>query len=154
MPKGHHPLILPAIAPTESAKKALQLMRAHQRSAIVSFSIGSWHLYEASNVVITLSEDPWALLSDVPETRLVMHVARHGSMAQVTPRTPRAPEGNAVRRGPAPGGRPARTLTMARLKALAVGPRDCYCRIDLKAVIDGRTGGDCPDGHRGTVRCV
>jgi hypothetical protein len=40
------------------------------------------------------------------------------------------------------------------LRTLDAGPKDCYCRVDGQSVVGGRNGADCPDGHRGSVRCV
>jgi hypothetical protein len=40
------------------------------------------------------------------------------------------------------------------LDALQASPQDCYCKVDGKPVPGGKTGSDCPYGHRGSVRCV
>jgi len=149
------PLTLPVIAPAQSARKALLLMRQYERSGVLAFKAGRWWLYEAARVVIALSDDPAVRLEDVRATRPPGLVTRKGSVASIeTAPSARTPRTGVRRLGAALGLAPARGLTAARRRTLGAGPRDCYCRVDLKPVARGRTGGDCPYGHRGSVRCV
>jgi len=151
------PLTLPVIAPAQSARNALLLMRRYERSGVLVFKAGRWWLYEAARVVIALSDDPAARLADIRAVRPPGPVTRTGPVASIANAPPARTVRARVRRpGIAPplGLTRASGLTAARRRTLGAGPRDCYCRIDLKPVVRGRTGGDCPYGHRGSVRCV
>src|SRR5262245_60001460 len=135
-------LTLPLIAATASAREALELMRAHQRSGVIVMAGDGSRLYIAAPVVVTFAADPLARLIDIPASWLPPAVTQSGSEGNVVPAAAMADI----------------TFESDRLDtdiaALSAAPRDCYCRADLKPVAGGRTGGDCPDGHHGTVRCV
>jgi hypothetical protein len=135
-------LVLPLIAATASAREALDLMRVHQRSGVVVMTEDGWRLNTAAHVVVTLADALDAQLIDVPITRLSAEVTPQRDIAHVLPTTAWT-DITFESYGPD-----------TDVAALSAAPRDCYCRVDLKPVGSGRTGGDCPYGHHGTVRCV
>jgi len=146
-------LTLPLIEPAESARDALKLMRKFKRSGVLTLRGGHWWLYDAARIVIALSENPGASLGEVRATKLDAAVSPMGHVASIAMNRPQA---SSRRRGLAVRGTmgAARRLTATMLETLAAGPYDCYCVKDKKPVPGGRTGGDCPYGHRQSVNCV
>ncbi len=151
-------LLLPIVDASAPAIEALRLMREHSLSAVIAHANKRFWLYTASQVVMSLADDYSSRLADVEST-----VELHSQ-----PKRKRLTRSLGLRRD-SPG--------MAKLKEALSGsslqpqgimfavdqnliplleatPKDCYCRVDGKAVAGGTTGADCPDGHRGSVRCI
>jgi len=126
-------------------------MSEYGRSGVLS-DAGGWRLYDAAHVVITLAEDPEAPLSAVPARSVTATLSAGGTVAVLA--TTRGPSvaRRRGRRGVSPAGPGG--IDRAQAQMLSASPRDCYCRVDHKPVAGGRSGGDCPNGHRGSVRCV
>lgn len=130
-------------------------MRKYRRSGVLSAVGGGWRLYDAAHVVITLAENPDAPLSAVAARRVGPGLIIDSTIAVVEIAVAKTAGKRVARRGVSPStGAALPGIDREQARVLAAGPKDCYCRVDLKPVTGGSTGGDCPNGHRGSVRCV
>jgi hypothetical protein len=137
------------------ASFALRLMRARGRSGVIGRGFDGVWLYSAAALVIAIADDPDVRLANVPPTAGVSDFQDLFNFCIVTPRSFERIEepfpGRSLDSGPSP----MQWKTQPALfRSLAASPHDCYCRVDGKPVEGGRTGGDCPYGHDGAVRCV
>lgn len=130
-------------------------MHEYGRSGVLSY-IGGWRLYDAAHVVIALADNPAAPLTAVPASSIAGAVRTDGTVAVLDTAGRTFEDRRRTRRGVSPAtGVALPGIDRERAQVLAAGPRDCYCRVDLKPVAGGSSsGGDCPKGHRGSVRCV
>jgi len=139
---------LPAIEASASARDAFDLMRLQARSGVVAPVGDAYLLYEAPQTVFALAHNAQAMLEDVTPT------------IDLVPSTPRP----GAHPGPARRGRmraataPVRSSSLAADSLLhnrvSAAPRDCYCRVDRKAVKNRKDGDDCPSGHPKSVVCI
>lgn len=143
-------LSLPMLDRTASCEEALAAMKEHGRSGVIVQDRGRFLLYGAGHVVVALADNSTVTLAEIKPTtelrRYRQRKVRGYSIASVrgarflgdmegSPKILFSVEGDL-------------------LDALQASPQDCYCRVDGKPVPGGKTGSDCPEGHRGSVRCV
>ena len=151
LPLPNRELNLPGLDTGATAEDAFLQMQAAGVSGAVALVGGSWRLYEAVDVVLTLAGNRAARLIDVPHAQVLEPVSatEEDAVALVRPNVAKpivfgASRGLAV---------PALRADIELLDRLEAAPRDCYCGVDRKPVRGGVAGGNCPDGHVGSVRC-
>jgi hypothetical protein len=150
-------LLLPVIDASVSALEAMDLMRSHSLSGVIAHKDNKFQLYTASQIVSRLADDRSSRLADVESTELHSRRKRSRTMRSLGLR-PDSPGIAAVKDALAGSSRTPRSVLFSvdasLIPLLEATPRDCYCRVDGKAVVGGTNGGDCPYGHRGSVRCI
>jgi hypothetical protein len=153
-------LRLPLIPRTSSAQDALQLMRARSISGIMAYDPGPrFWLYTAADLVVALATDPDIGLTDIRVARPLklkpgQEVRLRRTMFPALPRPGTEPRRRRLPRLPIEFSVASLVIDASIIPLLEASPLDCYCKEDGKPVVDGKQGGDCPDGHRGSVRCV
>jgi len=141
-------LLLPILDRTTSAKEALGMMKEHGRSGVIVRTGERFWLYGAGHVVLGLANNPTATLAEIEPITELHHYEKAVGYSMASLRAARFP-------GDYEGSHEY-LLSLKRdlLDILQASPQDCYCKVDGKPVPGGKTGSDCPDGHRGSVRCV
>jgi hypothetical protein len=143
-------LSLPILDRTASGEEALAAMKEHGRSGVIVQKGKRFWLYGAGHVVLALADNSTATLAEIePTIELHRHQQRKASgYSTASLRTARFPGDQE--------GSPKILLSVESdlMDILQASPQDCYCKVDGKPVPGGKTGSDCPDGHRGSVRCV
>ena len=142
-------LSLPILDRTASGEEALAAMKEHGRSGVIVQRGERFWLYGAGHVVLALADNSAATLAEIePTTELYPWQRRASGYSMDLLRAARFPgdqEGSS---------KILLSLEGDLLGVLQASPQDCYCKVDGKPVPGGKTGSDCPDGHRGSVRCV
>jgi hypothetical protein len=143
-------LSLPILDRTASGEEALAAMKEHGRSGVIVQRGERFWLYGAGHVVLALADNSGATLADIkPTTELYPYRQNRASGS------PTALLGAARFLGDQDGSpKIVFSLEDDLLDVLQASPQDCYCKVDGKPVPGGKTGSDCPYGHRGSVRCV
>lgn len=145
-------LSLPILDRSASAKEALTAMKEDAKSGVIAHSQGQFWLYSAGQVVVALSENPDVTLAEIQPTKELN--------AQLPPKWKTSAYSiiSARYAGSAELVKGLHDIVFSVERdwfdALQASPQDCYCKVDGKPVAGGATGADCPDGHRGSVRCV
>jgi hypothetical protein len=143
-------LSLPILDRTASGDEALTAMKQHGRSGVIVQSGERFWLYGAGHLVLALADNSTATLAEIePTTELYPYRQNRASGYSIA----------SLRAARFPGdqeGAPKILLSLEGdlLDVLQASPQDCYCKVDGKPVPGGKTGSDCPDGHRGSVRCI
>ncbi len=141
-------LSLPIVDRTASGEEALAAMKEHGRSGVIVQKGERFWLYGAGHVVLALADNSTATLAEIKPTTELYPYQRGSGYSMDLLRTARFPgdqEGSS---------KILLSLESDLLDVLQASPQDCYCKVDGKPVPGGKTGSDCPDGHRGSVRCV
>jgi hypothetical protein len=143
-------LSLPILDRTASGEEALAAMKEHGRSGVIVQRGERFWLYGAGHVVLALADNSGATLADIkPTTELYPYRQNRASGSSTASL-------RAARFLGDQDGSPKILLSLEGdlLDVLQASPQDCYCKVDGKPVPGGKTGSDCPYGHRGSVRCV
>ena len=144
---------LPVIDASGSAAEALRLMRDHACSAVIAFGAGRPLLYDAAQIVIALAKDPATRLSAMTPTTELAGTATMSRVSRARVLRIGSTSGR-LRRAGASKAAISYRIDPFLLRRVAASPKDCYCSVDRKPVSGGSNGGDCPRGHRQSVRCV
>ena len=141
-------LSLPIVDRTASGEEALAAMKEHGRSGVIVQKGERFWLYGAGHVVLALADNSTATLAEIKPTTELYPYQRGSGYSMDSLRAARFPGDQE--------GSPKILLSLEGdlLDVLQASPQDCYCKVDGKPVTGGKTGSDCPDGHRGSVRCV
>lgn len=150
-------LSLPVLDRNATARDALAQMKQRAISGIVARHEGRFLLYTAGQVVVALSENPDVTLAVLdPERELspILPQNREATRSGYSIAVRHHADFGAKDKGKDELREATFSVEAGLLRLLQGGPEDCYCKVDGKPVADGKTGDDCPDGHRGSVRCV
>lgn len=144
---------------------AFDLMTSWNRAALVVKTTQSYSFVEAADIVIAMSERTTGVLEPLTKrTPLRMFAPQLPSGSGLDFGDPGT--GLALEQFMDSAGESFVLLAVTGTRAVVAsrhedkmpnqaGPKDCYCRTDLKSVVPGMNGDNCPHDHRhvGTVRC-